>query len=75
MAEFWNLQGQPEPITRWRARYEHLAFVARWYATAGALDGTEAILKLPILLSNGDFDQYWRYHLRKEHKRVHNSPL
>ena len=41
---------------------------ARW-----GLDGAEAILKLRALISNGDFDQYWRYHLRQEHKRVHNA--
>ena len=37
---------------------------ARW-----GLDGAEAILKLRALITNGDFDQYWRYHLRKEHER------
>jgi len=41
---------------------------ARW-----GLDGAEAILKLRALISNGDFDQYWRYHLRKEHERVHHA--
>ena len=40
---------------------------ARW-----GLDGAEAILKLRALIANGDFDQYWRYHLRKEHERIHN---
>jgi hypothetical protein len=37
------------------------------------LDGAEAILKLRALISNGDFDQYWRFHLRQEHKRIHNA--
>jgi hypothetical protein len=41
---------------------------ARW-----SLDGAEAILKLRALIANGDFDQYWRYHLRKEHERVHHA--
>jgi hypothetical protein len=41
---------------------------ARW-----GLDGAEAILKLRALIANGDFDQYWRYHLRKEHERIHNA--
>ena len=41
---------------------------ARW-----GLDGAEAILKLRALISNGDFDQYWRFHLRQEHKRIHNA--
>jgi hypothetical protein len=45
-------------------------------ATTGArwgLDGTEAVLKLRALISNGDFDQYWACHLRQEHMRVHQA--
>src|ERR1019366_3384305 len=34
--------------------------------------GAEAILKLRALIANGDFDAYWRYHLRQEHKRIHH---
>jgi hypothetical protein len=41
---------------------------ARW-----SLDGAEAILKLRTLTSNGDFDQYWTWHLTQEQQRVHNS--
>jgi hypothetical protein len=41
---------------------------ARW-----GLDGAEAILKLRALISNGDFNRYWRFHLRKEHERVHHA--
>ena len=41
---------------------------ARW-----GLDGAEAILKLRALISNGEFDRYWHYHLRREHERVHNA--
>ena len=41
---------------------------ARW-----GLDGAEAILKLRALTANGDFDAYWRYHLRKEHERIHGA--
>ncbi len=40
---------------------------ARW-----GLDGAEAILKLRALITNGDFDPYWQFHLRKEHERVHH---
>src|ERR1035437_5684718 len=40
---------------------------ARW-----GLEGAEAILKLRALIANGDFDAYWRYHLRQEHKRIHH---
>src|SRR6266545_1531958 len=41
---------------------------ARW-----RLEGAEAILKLRALISNGDLDEYWRYHLAREHQRVHQS--
>ena len=42
-------------------------------APAGASHGAEAILKLRAITSNGDFDDYWRYHLAQEHHRVHQS--
>ena len=41
---------------------------ARW-----GLEGAEAILKLRALISNGDFDDYWNYHLRHEHQRIHQA--
>jgi hypothetical protein len=41
---------------------------ARW-----GLDGAEAILKLRALISNGDFDQYWTWHLAQEQLRIHKS--
>ena len=41
---------------------------ARW-----GLDGAEAILKLRAITTNGDFDEYWRYHLAQEQHRVHES--
>jgi hypothetical protein len=41
---------------------------ARW-----GLGGAEAVLKLRALHTNGDLDRYWRYHLRQEHRRVHQA--
>ena len=41
---------------------------ARW-----GLDGAEAVLKLRALRSNGDLNEYWRFHLRLEHQRVHGT--
>jgi hypothetical protein len=41
---------------------------ARW-----SLDGAETILKLRALISNGDFDQYWTWHLAQEQQHIHNS--
>jgi hypothetical protein len=39
---------------------------ARW-----GLRGAEAKLKLRAVVSNGDFNDYWAFHLRQEHQRVH----
>jgi hypothetical protein len=39
---------------------------ARW-----GLDGAEAILTLRAVISNGDFDEYWRFHLAREHQRLY----
>jgi hypothetical protein len=41
---------------------------ARW-----GLEGAEAILKLRALRSNGDFDNYWHFHLARERQRIHQS--
>jgi hypothetical protein len=41
---------------------------ARW-----GLDSAEAVLKLRALISNGDLDAYWSYHLSQEHQRVHKA--
>ena len=41
---------------------------ARW-----GLHGAEAILKLRALRCNGDFNEYMRYHLAQERRRVHES--
>lgn len=40
---------------------------ARW-----ALQGAEAVLKLRTLISNGDFAEYWLYHLEQERLRIHD---
>lgn len=39
---------------------------ARW-----SLSGAEAVLRLRSLYISGDWDDYWRFHLRQEHKRNH----
>jgi len=41
---------------------------ARW-----SLGGAEAMLKLRAVRANGDWDEYWRYHLAAERERVHAS--
>jgi hypothetical protein len=39
---------------------------ARW-----GLDGAEAILTLRAVISNGDFAEYWRFHLAREYQRLY----
>ena len=39
---------------------------ARW-----GLDGAEAILTMRAIISNGDFEEYWRFHLAREHQRLY----
>jgi hypothetical protein len=57
------------PVRKTRGRPDRMDLTgARW-----GLPGAEAILKLRALRSNGDWDEYWNYHLRRERKRVHTS--
>jgi hypothetical protein len=39
---------------------------ARW-----GLDGAEAVLTLRAVISNGDFEECWNYHLAREHQRLY----
>ncbi len=39
---------------------------ARW-----SLEGAEAVLRLRALRTNGDFDEYWAFHLNRELERNH----
>ena len=39
---------------------------ARW-----GLDGAEAVLTLRAVTANGDFEEYWQYHLACEHQRLY----
>ncbi len=41
---------------------------ARW-----SLTGAEAALLLRAVITNGDFNTYWAYHLQQEHQRTHAS--
>jgi hypothetical protein len=41
---------------------------ARW-----SLVGAEAVLRLRAHRASGDFDDYWQFHLAKEHERNHVS--
>ncbi len=35
------------------------------------LDGAEAVLTLRAVISNGDFEEYWQFHLEREHQRLY----
>ena len=41
---------------------------ARW-----SLTGAEAVLRLRALRASGDFDEYWEFHVAREHDRHHAS--
>ncbi len=41
---------------------------ARW-----SLPGAEAVLLLRAVITNGDFETYWKFHLQQEHQRTHTS--
>ena len=41
---------------------------ARW-----GLEGAEAVLRLRALQTNGDFEEYWAFHLLREKRRIHQS--
>ncbi|MGH8974594.1 MAG: ISKra4 family transposase, partial [Acidimicrobiia bacterium] len=41
---------------------------ARW-----SVEGAEAVLKLRAVRCNGDFEDYWRWHLERERHRVHET--
>jgi hypothetical protein len=41
---------------------------ARW-----GLTGAEAVLKLRALVANGHLEEYWSYHLARQHERVHQT--
>ncbi|MFC5833140.1 hypothetical protein [Nonomuraea insulae] len=41
---------------------------ARW-----GLAGAEAVLKLRALVANGHLEEYWTFHLARQHERVHQT--
>jgi hypothetical protein len=41
--------------------------------TASGLTGAGAVLKPRAMVSNGDFDAYWSWHLKQEYQRVQRS--
>jgi hypothetical protein len=60
--------GVIEGAARWLVKDRMDITGARW-----GLEGAEAILKLRALIASGGFTAYWRFHLRREHERIHHA--
>ena len=60
--------GVIEGAARWLVKDRMDITGARW-----GLEGAEAILKLRALIASGDFEDYWHFHLRREHERIHHA--
>ena len=57
-----------------RGPYRHL--IGDRLAIAGSrwgVGGAEAILRLRVVIDNGDFETYGAFHMRREHYRVHQA--
>jgi len=63
------------PFRRAPSHRSHPALLKRMDITGArwGLEGAEAILKLRAVIATGDFEDYWRFHLRQEHKRIHGA--
>jgi hypothetical protein len=59
--------GLIEGACRWMIKDRMEVTGARW-----GLEGAEAVLKLRALVGNGDFDDYYTYHLQREKHRNHD---
>jgi hypothetical protein len=60
--------GLIEGACRWLIKDRMQVTGARW-----TLDNAEAVLKLRALAGNGDFDDYFTYHLQQEKHRNHDN--
>ena len=60
--------GLIEGAARWLIKDRMEVTGARW-----SLDGAEAVLRLRALAGNGDFDDYFDYHLKQQKQRDHDS--
>jgi hypothetical protein len=69
LAAGWPVaSGLIEGAARWLIKDRMQVTGARW-----GLDGAEAVLKLRALVGNGDFDDYFAFHLKQEKRRNHDS--
>jgi hypothetical protein len=69
LAAGWPVaSGLIEGAARWLIKDRMEVTGARW-----SLDGAEAVLKLRALAGNGDFDEYFAFHLKQEKQRNHDN--
>jgi len=69
LAKGWPIAtGIIEGAARWLVKDRMDITGARW-----GLVGAEAVLKLRAMIASGDLDDYWRFHLRREHERIHRA--
>jgi len=69
LAAGWPVaSGLIEGAARWLIKDRMEVTGARW-----SLDGAEAVLKLRALVGNGDFDEYFAFHLMQEKQLNHDS--
>jgi hypothetical protein len=69
LAAGWPVaSGLIEGAARWLIKDRMEVTGARW-----SLDGAEAVLRLRALDGNGDFDEYFGFHLRQQKQRDHDS--
>jgi hypothetical protein len=69
LAAGWPVaSGLIEGAARWLVKDRMEVTGARW-----SLDGAEAVLKLRAMAGNGDFDDYFAFHLKQEKQRNHDS--
>lgn len=66
----------PGAVGKGPANSRHLANGLPVFAITGArwsLPSAEAVLLLRTVITNGDFDAYWKYHVQQENQRTHTS--
>jgi hypothetical protein len=69
LAAGWPVaSGLIEGTAKWLVKDRMEIAGARW-----SLDGAEAVLRLRALVGNGDFDDYFAYHLDQQRHRDHHS--
>ena len=61
------------PFRRAPSHRSHPALLKRMDITGArwGIDGAQAILQLRAITASGNLDDYWNYHIAREHQRNH----